>query len=136
MSQPGEDQINMACKYLFLPFIFAAMTGSASALITPALETRVSCRGRMLGIQKSQATAPAPWRLPPTALYAEKKRDVSRSGTKRERLNKLAELEEERVETDKSFVLGAAGGFVGLILLLLVVASATGVLDGVTNTGY
>jgi hypothetical protein len=63
-------------------------------------------------------------------------RDKSRSGTKRERLNRLAELEESRVETDKSFVGLAAGGFVGLLVLLLVVAFASGVMDPIMNTGY
>jgi len=67
-----------------------------------------------------------------TTLYA---KDKSRSGTKRDRLDKLAELEDSRVETDKSFVGLAAGGFVGLILLLLAVAFASGVLDPVSS-GY
>lgn len=62
-------------------------------------------------------------------------KDKSRSGTKRDRLNKLAELEDSRVETDKSFVGLAAGGFVGLIVLLIGVAFATGLLDPV-STGY
>jgi hypothetical protein len=62
-------------------------------------------------------------------------KDKSRSGTKRDRLNKLADLEESRVETDKGFVSLAAGGFVGLILLLLGVAFVSGVLDPV-STGY
>jgi hypothetical protein len=70
---------------------------------------------------------------PPTTILLAK--DKSRSGTKRDRLNKLAELEDSRVETDKSFVGLAAGGFVGLILLLLAVAFASGVLDPV-STGY
>jgi hypothetical protein len=63
-------------------------------------------------------------------------RDKSRSGTKRERLNRLAELEESRVETDKSLVGLAAGGFVGLLVLLLVVAFASGIMDPIMNTGY
>lgn len=70
---------------------------------------------------------------PPVTILLAK--DKSRSGTKRDRLNKLAELEDSRVETDKSFVGLAAGGFVGLILLLLAVAFASGVLDPV-STGY
>mmetsp|Transcript_8437 Transcript_8437/g.12074 ORF Transcript_8437/g.12074 Transcript_8437/m.12074 type:complete len:114 (+) Transcript_8437:100-441(+) len=68
----------------------------------------------------------------PTVLY--ERRDASRSGTKRDRLDKLAELEEQRIETDKGFVVKAAGGFVGLILVLLVVAFATGLFD--VSTGY
>ena len=57
--------------------------------------------------------------------------DMSKSGNKRDRLNKLAELEEEMVETDKSFIIKAAGGFVALLLVLLVVAFASGVVDPV-----
>ena len=64
------------------------------------------------------------------------RRDASRSGTKRERLDRLAELEETRIETDKSVVLKGAGAFVGLIILLLIVAGATGVLDPITSGGY
>ena len=64
------------------------------------------------------------------------RRDASRSGTKRERLDRLAELEESKIETDKSAVLKGAGAFVGLILLLLVVAGTSGVLDPVLNSGY
>lgn len=64
------------------------------------------------------------------------KRDASRSGTKRERLDRLAELEESRIETDKSVVLKGAGAFVGLLILLLIVAGATGVLDPITSGGY
>ena len=64
------------------------------------------------------------------------RRDASRSGTKRERLDRLAELEESRIETDKSVVLKGAGAFVGLIILLLIVAGATGVLDPITSGGY
>ena len=64
------------------------------------------------------------------------RRDASRSGTKRERLDRLAELEESRIETDKSVVLKGAGAFVGLIVLLLIVAGATGVLDPITSGGY
>jgi hypothetical protein len=63
----------------------------------------------------------------------EEKRDVSRSGNKRERLNRMAELEDERLETDKGFVLKAAGGFAGLLVLLLAVAAANGIFD---NVGY
>jgi len=55
-----------------------------------------------------------------TALFVDK----SRSGSKRDRLDKLAELEESRIDTDKGFVLKAAGGFVGLIVILLVAAFA------------
>jgi len=49
-------------------------------------------------------------------------RDASRSGTKRERLDKLAELEKDRIDTDKGFVVKA---FVALIVILLIVAFTT-----------
>ena len=71
---------------------------------------------------------------PRTVLF--ERRDASRSGTKRERLDRLAELEEDRIETDKSVVLKGAGAFVGLIFLLLIVAGATGVLDPIMDGGY
>lgn len=61
-----------------------------------------------------------------TALYS--KTDPSRSGARQERLNRLAELEEDRVETDKSFVLKAAGGFVAAIVLAIALAAVSGVL--------
>ena len=56
---------------------------------------------------------------------------VGSSGFRQERLNKLAELEDSRVETDKGFVLKAAGGFVAFLILLLGAAYAGGVLDHV-----
>ena len=56
---------------------------------------------------------------------ADGQRDASRSGTKRDRLDKLAELEESRVDTDKGFVIKAAGAFVVLIGILLAVAFTT-----------
>lgn len=62
-----------------------------------------------------------------TMLHA--KFNASKSGSKRDRLDKLAALEEEKIETDKGFVLKAAGGFVGLCLVLLIGALASGVFD-------
>mmetsp|Transcript_24086 Transcript_24086/g.45779 ORF Transcript_24086/g.45779 Transcript_24086/m.45779 type:complete len:142 (-) Transcript_24086:46-471(-) len=56
-------------------------------------------------------------------------RDVSRSGTKRERLNRLAELQEDEIATDKSFVLKAAGGFVALLVLITIIGAASGAFD-------
>jgi hypothetical protein len=50
-------------------------------------------------------------------FMSQEKKDASRSGTKRERLDRLAELEDSRVETDKGFVVKAAGAFVALIVL-------------------
>mmetsp|Transcript_3890 Transcript_3890/g.5803 ORF Transcript_3890/g.5803 Transcript_3890/m.5803 type:complete len:116 (+) Transcript_3890:111-458(+) len=55
--------------------------------------------------------------------------NASKSGSKRERLDKLAAMEDQKIETDKGFVLKAAGGFVGLCLILCIGALATGVFD-------
>mmetsp|Transcript_25889 Transcript_25889/g.29611 ORF Transcript_25889/g.29611 Transcript_25889/m.29611 type:complete len:128 (-) Transcript_25889:137-520(-) len=55
--------------------------------------------------------------------------DRSKSGGRSGRMDKLAEMDSEMVETDKNFVLYAAGGFVGLIVVLLIVAYSTGVFD-------
>jgi hypothetical protein len=60
-----------------------------------------------------------------------KKQGVSSSGYRQDRLNKLAELEDSRIETDKGFVLKAAGGFVAFLVLLLAAAFASGILDQV-----
>ena len=58
-----------------------------------------------------------------TSLYMlDRDKDASRSGTKRGRLDRLAELEQDRVETDKNAVGLAAGGFAFLILLGVVAA--------------
>uniref|UniRef100_A0A7S2R249 Uncharacterized protein n=1 Tax=Eucampia antarctica TaxID=49252 RepID=A0A7S2R249_9STRA len=57
------------------------------------------------------------------------KRDASRSGTKRDRLDKLAELEDSRIETDSNLVVKGGLAFVGLIVVLLGAAFASGVLD-------
>merc|ERR1711957_76535 len=60
----------------------------------------------------------------PTYLFSEPtngpksgSRDISRSGTKRERLDKLAAMEDSRIETDKGVVVKAAGAF-GILLVL------------------
>jgi hypothetical protein len=68
-----------------------------------------------------------------TVLMA--KNDASKSGSKRERLNKLADLEDSRIETDKSAVLKAAGGFVGLCVILLTAAYFGGVFDDLIVNG-
>ena len=68
--------------------------------------------------------------IPLSVMNAEdKKKRVGSSGYKQDRLNKLAEMESSRVETDKSFVLKAAGGFAGFIVIVIVAAFASGVLD-------
>lgn len=101
----------------------ACVVGLAGAFVAPSRKSALSVNS---GAQQSLPS------FSPTALF--EKRDASRSGTKTDRLNKLAELEDQRVETDKGFVLKAAGGFVGIIVVLLIAAAASGVLDG--PTGY
>jgi hypothetical protein len=41
----------------------------------------------------------------------------------------VAELQERTVETDKGFLIKAAGAFVGLIVILVGVGTASGVFD-------
>jgi hypothetical protein len=41
----------------------------------------------------------------------------------------FAELQEDTVETDKGFVVKAAGAFVGLIVILVGIGAASGVLN-------
>ena len=65
---------------------------------------------------------------PSSCLFA--KKDVSRSGTKRDRLDRLAELEDERITTDSSLVLKGGAAFLGIIVLGVIVAFSSGVLDG------
>lgn len=101
--------------------LFLSILCFASAFLAPA---PVALNRQSMMVSK-QTTS--------TRLFQQ--RDKSRSGTKRERLDKLAELEDSRVETDKSAVGLAAGGFVALIVILLAVAAATGLLDPV-STGY
>ena len=79
-------------------------------------------------------TKPTPTTGFQTVLMA--KNDASKSGSKRERLNKLADLEDSRIETDKSAVLKAAGGFVGLCIILLIAAFFGGVFDGLIINGH
>lgn len=62
-----------------------------------------------------------------SCLFA--KKDVSRSGTKRDRLDRLAELEDERVTTDSSLVLKGGAAFLGIIVLGVIVAFSSGVLE-------
>eukprot|EP00978_Attheya_sp_CCMP212_P040388 scaffold219843_cov53-Attheya_sp.AAC.4 len=103
----------------------------ASAFVTPAHLQRGVVATRFGVPSPSQSAASSTTTF---ALFA--KKDASRSGNKRERLDKLAALEEEMVETDKSFVLQAAGGFVAILVVLGVIAASSGVLDPVINSGY
>ena len=64
-------------------------------------------------------------KIPRGSALMDQKGNVSKSGNKRDRLNRLADLEEERIETDKGFVVKAAGAFVGLLVILLAVAFST-----------
>ena len=89
--------------------LFCIQAQSASAFTIPTTATSV---------RSSTYTSTLP-------LYAQ----FGRSGNKRERLNKLAELQEDEIKTDKKFVVAAAGGFVGLTVILLAVGFASGVFD-------
>ena len=55
-------------------------------------------------------------------------KDPSRSGTKRDRLNRLADLQEDTVETDKSVFVKGAGAFVLLIIVSIAAAASSGLL--------
>jgi hypothetical protein len=88
--------------------ILRATTSAAVPLGSPS-----QC---LLGFQSSAGHHRRP--CDATMLFmAQEKKDASRSGTKRERLDRLAELEDSRVETDKGFVVQAAGAFLALIVL-------------------
>jgi len=89
----------------------------------------------LVAIGGTKRGANTPSTIATTQLF-EQKFDASKSGTKRERLDRLAELEEDMIETDKSTVLKGLGAFVALIVLLLIGAAASGVLDPVMNSGY
>ena len=71
-----------------------------------------------------QRTRPATtWTQTKTQLcMSEPERDVSRSGTRTGRLDRLAELEADRVETDKGAVGVAAGAFAAIILVSVMAA--------------
>jgi hypothetical protein len=121
--------MNIFASQLTRTIIFLSAIYYTSALITPTFQGRTaapvasSCRTRIF-----VPSASIPKQHAPTLLLLAK-RDSSRAGTKRGRLDKLAEREEEMIETDKGVVLKAAGGFVGLIVVLLIAAAAGGVFD-------
>jgi len=109
----------------------AAFFSPRTPLLGPS-QTALAPAFHLQKLQTPQYTVVPGITLTPSAsavCLAMAKRDASRSGTKTDRLNRLAELDEDRVETDKGFVIKAAGGFVGLIVLLLVVAFASGAMD-------
>ena len=93
------------CLLLSSTNAFSSSTSTRAAIVFPQLSHDVLTRR--------------------SAVILMAQRDASRSGTKRERLDRLADLEEERIETDKGFVVKAAGAFVGLLVLLLAVALST-----------
>lgn len=107
---------------------------SISGFTTPHQPVSVSVSTKGRAYASFINTKPTPVTGIQTLLMAQ--RDSSRSGTKRERLNKLADLEDERVETDKGAVLKAAGGFVGLCIILLIAAFFGGVFDGLIVNGH
>lgn len=123
----------------FLVFLLAFASPAAGFLLprSPLLGPSQRALVPVPHLQKLQTprqtavpgSGPTPLASPVSLAMA--KRDASRSGTRRERLDKLAALEEERVETDTGFVLKAAGAFVGLIVLLLVGAFASGLFNDV-----
>lgn len=97
-----------------LIFLFAAVSMASAFQVLPV--------ARRLGVVQT----------PLSVMHAEeKKKRFGSSGSKTGRMNKLAEMESERVETDKGFVLKAAGGFAGFIVIVIVAAFASGVLDQV-----
>jgi hypothetical protein len=97
-------------------FLLATLVVAIDSFTAPVPHTTLTSRTRM----PDYAT---------TSTSLLERRDVSKSGNKRDRLNKLAELQEETVETDKGFVVKAAGAFVGLIVILVGVAASSGVFD-------
>lgn len=111
-------------KMIRITLLLLSILCIGNAFLVPAPVTLSVQKSRRRGEQTS------------TTFLLMAPRDKSRSGTKRDRLDRLAELEDSRVETDKSVVGLAAGGFVGLLLLLLVIAFASGVMDPIMNTGY
>jgi len=119
------------CIYYSL-LIALAMISAGSLAGVDAFQTH-----RRLVVVPPSRTASSTTTEPPScltllaAMKKDKQQGVSSSGYRQDRLNKLAELESERIETDKGFVLKAAGGFVGFIVLLLVAAYAGGILDQV-----
>ena len=55
--------------------------------------------------------------------------DPSKSGTKKERMNRLAEMEELGVASgDRSVFVKAAGGFVAVIVIAIAAAASQGLL--------
>ncbi len=123
-----------AIKLLFISgiFIISFIVPNVSALVvTPLTHNHLAAarHGKIpFGAKVSQTHTQIIPRLnvgSDTALHA----NFGRSGNKRERLEKLAALEEEKIETDKGFVVKAAGGFVGLMVVLLIAGLAGGVFD-------
>jgi len=105
--------------------LFAAMSMVSAFQVSPAVARLHNVAQIPLSVMYAEEEDE------PTPRKKKKGRGVGSSGYKQERMNKLADLESERVETDKGFVLKAAGGFVGFILIVLVAAFASGVLDQV-----
>ena len=106
-------------KKFFLPFLFLLLivsSSTASAFCNPSPSSSIVLKARSIKTSRHFNTE----------LFAggggQQQNDSSRSGFRRERLDKLAELEDSRVETDKGFVVYAAGAFAVLILLGVVAA--------------
>jgi hypothetical protein len=106
-------------RFVLLPFLLLVLVGWSTAF--QPIQSR--------SIQKTNSRNPA---FVGSALFAgqddKRRKGVGSSGYRRERLEKLAELEDSRVETDKGFVLQAAGGFVAFIIVILAAAFFSGLL--------
>merc|ERR1719329_1414774 len=98
---------------LLVPSINAFIVGSGQS--SPSIITRFNKATTVLPRKPERFSNEK--RVSLTSIFAEPPKDVSRSGFRRDRLDKLAELEDTRIETDKGFVIYAAGGFALLILL-------------------
>lgn len=80
-------------------------------------------------VVRSGSTTTNPNQRPLLALQMAPK-DPSRSGTKRDRMDKLAEMEKlgAKSEGDNSVFIKAAGGFVAFIVIAIAAAASSGLL--------
>lgn len=97
-------------------FLLATLVVAIESFTVPVPHTMLSSSTRYSDFAK-------------TSTSLSERRDASKSGNKRARLDKLAELQEDEKVTDKGFVVKAAGAFVGLCVILVGVGFATGVFD-------
>lgn len=111
--------------FILLPFLCLV-----NALVSPSLSRRaflLSSHQRVSFSIPTTTTSTTLFEEPPDEYKEPTKRyNASKSGNKRGRLDKLAALEDERVDTDKSLFLKGGAVFLGLTLLLLVVGFQSG----------